>query len=197
VIATVARLLCRELTLQNDCLRLENRILKQKVSGQIRFTDEERRSLAEDALAIGRSLMKEAASIVKAGDDPVLESAQPAPYGGASRLQVLWELAARDAVLLRTLQDMQALCHRAGTPAPGRLQSTLEHGHGVCLRLDEGMPRQALDAQRTHFPSGLLRMLTTQSPALPRAAGKVRAVSGANGRGSRAYEVRPRRRLCG
>ena len=30
VIATVARLLCRELTLQNEYLRLENRILKEK-----------------------------------------------------------------------------------------------------------------------------------------------------------------------
>ncbi len=29
VIATVARLLCRELTLQNEYLRLENRILKE------------------------------------------------------------------------------------------------------------------------------------------------------------------------
>jgi len=43
VIATVARLLCRELTLQNEYLRLENRLLKEKVSGRIRFTDEERR----------------------------------------------------------------------------------------------------------------------------------------------------------
>ena len=65
VIATVARLLCRELTLQNEYLRLENRILKEKVSGRIRFTDEERRSLAEAALAMGRSLMKEVVSIVK------------------------------------------------------------------------------------------------------------------------------------
>jgi len=31
VIATVARLLCRELTLQNEYLRLENRILKEKM----------------------------------------------------------------------------------------------------------------------------------------------------------------------
>ena len=45
VIATVARLLCRELTLQNEYLRLENLILKEKVSGRIRFTDEERRPL--------------------------------------------------------------------------------------------------------------------------------------------------------
>jgi len=33
VIATVARLLCRELTLQNEYLRLENRILNEKASG--------------------------------------------------------------------------------------------------------------------------------------------------------------------
>jgi hypothetical protein len=65
VIATVARLLCRDLTLQNEYLRLENRILKEKVSGRIRFTDEERQSLAEAALAMGRSLMKEVVSIVK------------------------------------------------------------------------------------------------------------------------------------
>ena len=62
VIATVARLLCRDLTLQNEYLRLENRILKEKVSGRIRFTDEERQSLAEAALAMGRSLMKEVGS---------------------------------------------------------------------------------------------------------------------------------------
>jgi putative transposase len=65
VIATVARLLCRELTLQNEYLHLENRILKEKVPGRIRFTDEERRSLAEAALAMGRSLMKEVVGIVK------------------------------------------------------------------------------------------------------------------------------------
>ena len=65
MIATVARLLCRELTLQNEYLLLENRILKEKVSVRIRFTDEERRSLAEAALAMGRSLMKEVVSIVR------------------------------------------------------------------------------------------------------------------------------------
>ena len=65
VIATVARLLCRELTLQNEYLRLENRILKEKVPGRIHFTDEERRSLIAAALAMGRSLMKDIVSIVK------------------------------------------------------------------------------------------------------------------------------------
>ena len=65
VIATVARLLCRELTLQNEYLRLENRIVKSKIPGRLRLTDEERRSLTEAALAMGRSLMKEVVSIVK------------------------------------------------------------------------------------------------------------------------------------
>ena len=63
--ATVARLLFRELTLQNEYLRLESRIPKEKASGRIRFTDEERRAPAEAALAMGRSLMREVVSIVK------------------------------------------------------------------------------------------------------------------------------------
>jgi hypothetical protein len=67
MIAVVARLLCRELPLENEYLRLENRILKGKgqANGRLRFTDEERRSLMEAALAMGRSLMKEVVSIVK------------------------------------------------------------------------------------------------------------------------------------
>jgi len=65
LIATVARLLCRELTLQNEYLLLENRTFKSKVPGRLHFTDEERRSLSEAALAMGRSLMKEVVSIVK------------------------------------------------------------------------------------------------------------------------------------
>ena len=62
VIAVVARLLCRELTLE-----LENRIVKEEAEpkGRLRFTDEQRRSLTEAALAMGRSLMKEVVSIVK------------------------------------------------------------------------------------------------------------------------------------
>jgi hypothetical protein len=39
VIATVARLLCRELTLQDEYLLLENRTFKSKVPGRLRFTD--------------------------------------------------------------------------------------------------------------------------------------------------------------
>jgi len=67
MIAVVARLLCRELTLENEYLRLENRILKEKAeaNGRLRFTDEQRRSLTEAALAMGRALMKEVVSIVR------------------------------------------------------------------------------------------------------------------------------------
>ncbi len=40
VIATVARLLCRELVVQNEYLRTE-KILKPRTKGHIRFTDDE------------------------------------------------------------------------------------------------------------------------------------------------------------
>ena len=65
VIATVARLLCRELTLQNEYLRTENAVLKSKIKGRIRFTDDERRSLVDAAVALGRKLMREVVRIVK------------------------------------------------------------------------------------------------------------------------------------
>ena len=65
VIATVARLLCRELTLQNEYLRAENKMLKSRIRGRIRFTDEERRSLVDAALGMGCKLMQEMVSIVK------------------------------------------------------------------------------------------------------------------------------------
>jgi len=65
VIATVARLLCRELTLENEYLRLENRILKSKVEGRIRLTDDERWALMKAALAMGRKLMRKVVTIVK------------------------------------------------------------------------------------------------------------------------------------
>jgi transposase len=65
VIATVARLLHRELTLQNEYLRLENKILKSKLERRIQFNDEERRSLVDSALAMGRKLMEAVVNIVK------------------------------------------------------------------------------------------------------------------------------------
>ena len=65
VIATVARLLCRELTLQNEYLRAENKLLKSKIKGRIRFTDDERRTLVDAAVAMGRKLIEQVVGIVK------------------------------------------------------------------------------------------------------------------------------------
>jgi len=65
LIATIARLLCRELTLQNEYLRLENKVLKSRIKGRIRFDDDERRSLVDAALAMGRKLMRQVVTIVK------------------------------------------------------------------------------------------------------------------------------------
>jgi hypothetical protein len=65
VIATIVRILCRELTLQNEYLRLENKILKSKIAGCICFTDDERISLVNAASAMGRKLMESVFNIVK------------------------------------------------------------------------------------------------------------------------------------
>jgi hypothetical protein len=65
IIATIARLLCRELTLQNEYLRAENKILKSNIKKRIVFTDDDRRTLVEAALAMGRDLMEQVVAIVK------------------------------------------------------------------------------------------------------------------------------------
>ncbi len=65
LIATVARLLCRELTLQNEYLRQENKVLRSKVKGRIRFDDNDRRLLVDAALALGRKLMRQVVTIVR------------------------------------------------------------------------------------------------------------------------------------
>ncbi len=65
IIATITRLLCRELTLQNEYLRLENKILKSKINKRLSFTDDERRTLVEAALAMGRNLMEQVVTIVQ------------------------------------------------------------------------------------------------------------------------------------
>jgi len=65
IIATITRLLCQELTLQNEYLRQENRILKSKINKRITFTDDEQRTLVEAALAMGRDLMAKVVTIVK------------------------------------------------------------------------------------------------------------------------------------
>ena len=64
LIATITRLLCRELTLQNEYLRNENKILKSKIKKRIVFTEDERRTLVEAAMAMGRDLMEQVVTIV-------------------------------------------------------------------------------------------------------------------------------------
>ena len=64
IIATITRLLCREVTLQNEYLQLENKILKSKINKRIVFTDDERRSLVESAMAMGRDLMEQVVTVV-------------------------------------------------------------------------------------------------------------------------------------
>ncbi len=58
IIATISRLLCQELTVQNEYLRLENKILKSKIKGRIQFTDDERRSLVDTAFAMSTQLIE-------------------------------------------------------------------------------------------------------------------------------------------
>ena len=65
IIATITRLLCRELTLQNEYLRQENRILKSKIKKRLVFTDDDRRTLVEAALAMGKDVMEQVVTIVK------------------------------------------------------------------------------------------------------------------------------------
>ena len=65
IIATITRLLCRELTLQNEYFLRENEIFKSKITKRINFTDEERRALVESALAMGRDLMEKVVRIVQ------------------------------------------------------------------------------------------------------------------------------------
>ncbi len=66
IIATITRLLCRELTLQNACLKVENKILKSKIKKRLLFTDEERQLLTESALATGKDLMNKISFYCKA-----------------------------------------------------------------------------------------------------------------------------------
>lgn len=65
IIAMITRLLCWELTVQNEYLRQENKILKSKIKKRIVFTDDERRTLVEAAMAMGRDLMEQVVTIVQ------------------------------------------------------------------------------------------------------------------------------------
>ena len=65
LVATVSRLVHRELVAENEYLRVENRVVKSKAPGRVRFTDEERRRLVDAALAMGRKAMRSVVTIVK------------------------------------------------------------------------------------------------------------------------------------
>jgi len=65
LIAAVARVLCREQTLEAEYLRVQYEVVRSKVPGRIRFTDQERRRLADAALAMGRKAMRSVVTIVK------------------------------------------------------------------------------------------------------------------------------------
>ena len=65
LIATVARVLCREVTLENEYLGVQYEVVRSEVPGRIRFIDDERWSLMKAALAMGRKAMRSVVSIVK------------------------------------------------------------------------------------------------------------------------------------
>ena len=65
IIATITRLLCRELTFQNEYLRRENKILKSRINKRITFTEDERRTLVGAAMAMGKDMMKQVVTIVQ------------------------------------------------------------------------------------------------------------------------------------
>ena len=58
-------MLCREVTLEAEHFRVQYEVVRSKVPGRIRFTDEERRRLVDAALAMGRKAMRSVVSIVK------------------------------------------------------------------------------------------------------------------------------------
>jgi putative transposase len=86
LVATIARLLCKELTLQVEYLRTEVEVLRSRVPGRMRFTDEERRSLVDAALAMGRDAMRAVVSIVK--PDTILDWHR-------KRVQAKWDYSKR------------------------------------------------------------------------------------------------------
>ena len=65
IIATITRLLCRELTLQNEHLRLENKILKSKITTRISFNNDESRTFIDAAMGMDKDLMEQAVTIVE------------------------------------------------------------------------------------------------------------------------------------
>src|SRR5436190_7110176 len=55
----------QELLLRNEYLVTENRLLRHQITGRVRLTDGERKTLAEIGQKLGKQALKEVASIVK------------------------------------------------------------------------------------------------------------------------------------
>jgi putative transposase len=55
----------QQLLLCNECLVTENRILRQQITGRLRLSDGERKTLAEIGKKLGRQALAEVATIVK------------------------------------------------------------------------------------------------------------------------------------
>ena len=55
----------QELLLRNEYLVTENRILRDQITGRMRLTDGERKTLAEIGQKLGKHALREVASIVK------------------------------------------------------------------------------------------------------------------------------------
>jgi putative transposase len=54
----------QELLLRNEYLVTENRMLRQQITGRVRLTDGERKTLAEIGKRLGKQALKEVATIV-------------------------------------------------------------------------------------------------------------------------------------
>jgi hypothetical protein len=55
----------QELLLRNEYLVIENRILRHQITGRVRLTDAERKTLAEIGQKLGKQALKEVAHVVK------------------------------------------------------------------------------------------------------------------------------------
>ena len=159
MIATVARLLCWELTLQNEYLLLENRTLKSKIPGRLRFTDEERRCLTEAALAMGRSLMKEVVSIVK--PETIL--------AWQRRLeQKKWDYSARRAAKPgrpRTPDDVEALVCRLARENRSRRRRPVWRGYAGCGPVPTGDTARTARGHRVVHPAGASSHFASPPPS--------------------------------
>ena len=65
LLASITGTVDQELLLRNEYLVTENRILRNQINGRVRFSDGERKALAEIAQKLGKQALEEVATIVK------------------------------------------------------------------------------------------------------------------------------------